>query len=72
MSHTTINRVSDASLGFISNSDDGLTAITSRDMKEQFRNITGAKHLMNGGEPGGALIGAEVGSKYAIGCALSP
>jgi len=72
VSNTTINRVTEPGLGFISNGDNSLTPVMDREMQEEFRHIAGSEHLMYGREPGHPLLGAKIRGKYAVRCAFSP
>lgn len=42
------------------------------DVQQELGDVAGAEHLVHGGKPGGALVGAEVRSKYAPADALPP
>lgn len=72
MGDAAIDGISDPSLSFISYGDDGLAAISHRDMQQQLGDIAGAEHLVNCGEPSWALLRAEVRRENAVSCALPP
>ena len=67
-----IDGISNPGLSFISDGDDGLTAISHRHMQQQLGHIAGTKHLVNCGKPSRALLRAEIRRKNAVSCTLPP
>lgn len=72
MGNATINGVTDPGLGLIGNGNDGLATVVDGEVEEEFGHVASPKHLMYGGEPGGALLRAEIWGEYAIRCAFPP
>ncbi|WVY96424.1 hypothetical protein V8G54_028575 [Vigna mungo] len=66
MGDTTVNRVSDASLGFVSDCDHCLKTIVIWYTHEQLGNVASSENLMNGCESSRSLFGAKVGCKDAV------
>lgn len=63
--NTSIHRIGQASLSLIAHGDNSFMATGGADAKQELRHIAGAEHLVDGGEAGGALVGAEVRGKDA-------
>lgn len=69
----TINRVGEACLSLIADSEDSIVAAVGRDVHEKFGDVAGAKHLVDGSKASSPLIGAKMGSEDAGGMhAFSP
>lgn len=69
--NTTIHRIANPGLSFISNGHHSLAPLCEGHMHEQLRNIACSKDLVNGREARRPLLRAEVRSKDAIRGALA-
>lgn len=72
MRDTAINRVMKTSLSFIGDGYNSFTSIMDWNIKQELRNVTCSKHLVNSCESCCSLLRWKIRCKYTIGCALPP
>jgi hypothetical protein len=64
--NASVDGVAEPGLRLVGDGDDGLAAVGDGEVREQLGGVAGAEHLVDGGEPGRALVGAEVGREHAL------
>lgn len=67
-----VDGIGEARLGLVADGEHGVAAAGRGDVQQELGHITGAEHLVHGGELGRALLRSEVGREDAPAHALAP